>query len=67
MPRVVPSQVVELIDRTFGESIQREQPDQPVLTLERNHAPHIAAIVDLADRLPAELLPVDAGRNAEFL
>jgi hypothetical protein len=66
MPRVVPRQVVELIDRIFGLAIREEKPTTSGLTLELNHAAHMAAIVDLASQIPAELLPVDSDRYAEF-
>lgn len=66
MPRVVPKQVVEFIDLTFGGAIQVEPSNQPALTLEHNHAAHVAAVVELADQLPPELLPSDASRYAEY-
>jgi hypothetical protein len=40
--QMVPRQVVELIDRVFRTGIRDEQPENPGLTLEHNHAAHVA-------------------------
>lgn len=66
MPRVVPSQVVKLIDQVFS-TIKDETQDKPVLTLEAAHAPHVSGIVDLASQIPPELLPPEAACHAEFV
>jgi hypothetical protein len=53
MPKVVPSEVVALIDRTFPHA--RSQPQFPVYT---GHAGTLSAIVSLIDEIPNELLRI---------
>jgi hypothetical protein len=60
MPRIVPSQVVTLINRLFP-------PDQIQNTLGRGNAGQLAAIVNLVDGIPEELLTMDSDSYAGFL
>ena len=60
MSRVVPSQVVTLIDKMF-----------PVVTQEKEdwhltpgHANHLAAIIDMVDQIPQECLILDESRTS---
>src|SRR5262245_42603984 len=52
MPRVVPSQVVALIERLFPSHVQRSQD----LILSRGHAGQLMAIIELIDKIPQELI-----------
>ena len=55
MPRIVPSQVVELIDQMFPGA--KDQPDskQKRFSIARDHAFSVAAIIDLVEQIPPEL------------
>ncbi len=56
MPRIVPSQVVELIDQMFPGV--RDQPDskETRFSIARDHAFSVAAIIDLVEQIPPELM-----------
>lgn len=56
MSKIVPSQVVDLIDQTFPAA--KEQPDnqQKRFSIDRTYAVTLAAIVALIDQIPTELL-----------
>jgi hypothetical protein len=56
MPRVVPSQVVAVIEEWFPSDIQHKQE----FFLNRDHAGQLMAIIDLAERIPQELITVEA-------
>jgi hypothetical protein len=65
MPRVVPSQVVEVIDRMFPQ-IQEEVEGHPFY-LRQGHSAECAAILDLLEQLPSELLIMDSDHYVEFI
>jgi hypothetical protein len=56
LPRIVPSQVVELIDQMFPSA--KDQPDlkEKRFSIARDHAFSVAAIIDLVEQIPSELL-----------
>lgn len=54
MPRVVPSQVVALIEQLFR-GVQNQREFQPT----KGFSNHLAAIVELVDRIPDDLLRLD--------
>jgi hypothetical protein len=56
MPRVVPSQVVAVIEGWFPSDIQRRQE----FSLNRENAGQLMAIIDLAEQIPQELITVEA-------
>ncbi len=62
MHRVVPSQVVELIDQVFP-SVKAEEP----FSLNLSHAVVLAGMVRLVDEIPDELLRLDSKIYAEFI
>ena len=62
MPRVVPSQVVELIDRLFPAAAGRG--GQGPLNI--GSMPQLAAIIHLVDQVPEELLVLDADRYSAY-
>lgn len=53
MPKVVPSQVVALIDQVFPNA--KSEPTFPVYSA---NAPTLSTIVDLAERIPEELITI---------
>lgn len=65
MPRIVPSQVVALIDKVFPEAQENRTADK--FTLHRDHALGLAGIVRLVDQIPDELLRLEGERYAEFI
>ena len=56
MPRVVPSQVVEVIDRIFPAAKDQKDTQQGRFSVDRAHQNELAAIVALFDQIPPELL-----------
>ena len=62
MPRVYPSQVVAFIDRLVPgiENHSRNQAASWDLKLGSSQAPVLAALVELAEQIPPELMPVEA-------
>ena len=62
MPRVVPSQVVSLIDQLFPVATREK-----VWNLNPDHQNHVAAIIDIVDQIPPELLTLKADDYAGFL
>jgi hypothetical protein len=64
MPQVMPSQIVEAIDNTVGNSM----PDDSVSAFSRDHAPLLASLADLFDEVPPELLAAcSASDDADLL
>jgi hypothetical protein len=66
VPRVVPSQVVALIDQMFPWAVN--QPDDAAhrVFLDIGHAPALEAVVRLAEQIPSELLPADFALYGQF-
>jgi hypothetical protein len=58
--------VVEFIDRSLP-TVVRQQRDTQGILLERAHVGIVAAVVEMVDQLPQELLPSDATRYTELL
>jgi hypothetical protein len=65
VPRVVPSQIVELIDKLF-EPVQRQIETNADFSLYSGHSVAIAAILALVEHLPSELIVLGADQYAEF-
>lgn len=63
MARVVPSQVVELIDQMFP---QAKDESRNNFYLENIHLPFLSAIIALADQIPSELINLDAPYHVEY-
>jgi hypothetical protein len=69
-PRILPSQVVVLIDRAFpGARAQLDQPDGPARDwyVDAGHSGTLAALVDFVERIPSELLALDSEHYVELL
>lgn len=62
MPRVVPSQIIDFIDQAFPSA-----KDNKSFYLDRNHAEHCLAIIDLIEQLPPELLAISGQSHIEFV
>ncbi len=62
MPRVVPSQVVDLIDRLVPQAKQ----NTPFL-LKVHNADQLAALLDMIGQIPSEFLVLDGAKYAEFI
>lgn len=56
MPKVVPSQVVEVIDQVFPAARNQKNSQQSRFSVDRTYQNEVAAIVELVDQIPAELL-----------
>ena len=62
MPRIVPSQVVDLIDRLVPQAKQ----NTPFL-LKIHNSDQLAAILDMIGQIPSEFLVLDGAKYAEFI
>jgi hypothetical protein len=56
MPRVVPSQVVTLIDKLFRFAVTQKDSQQDRVRIDHIYANELAAIVYMADQIPPELI-----------
>jgi hypothetical protein len=65
MPRVVPSQVVDLIDKLFP-TARAEQPGNP-MRLNFDNLAAVTPLVRLLEQIPSELLVMDATQYAEYV
>ncbi len=65
MPRVVPSQVVELIDKLFPSARNQAEGQEFVLSIGNSN--QLAAILDLTQQIPPELLVINSDQYAESL
>jgi hypothetical protein len=67
VPRIVPSQVVELIDQIFPGA--KDQPDtkEKRFSISRNHAFSVAAIINLVEQIPQELFVLPSLSYAAFV
>ena len=59
MPRIVPSQVVELIDQLFPAAKSQKDSKDKRFTLDRHSQNELAAIIDLVEHIPPELITLD--------
>jgi hypothetical protein len=59
MARVVPSQVVELIDRLFPFAATQEDTQSKRVTLSVSEANRVAAILSMVDQIPAQLIALE--------
>lgn len=66
MPRIVPSQVVTLVDRLFPWGATQKNTKQEV-QLERSSTNSLAAVVELADQIPPELITLDPDSYAVYV
>lgn len=64
MPRVVPSQVVGLIDQLFPFIADGSEPNR---TLDHGSLPYLAAVLELIDQLPKELMPLGRDQFVAFV
>lgn len=65
MPRVVPSQVVKLIDQLFPQA--RTEIEGQYYALGREHFERVAAVLELVQQIPPELIVLDGNQYAEFM
>ena len=59
MPKVVPSQVVEVIDQVFPKAKDQKDTQQGRFSVDNAHQNELAAIVELVNQIPAELIKID--------
>ena len=59
MPKVVPSQVVEVIDQVFPNAKDQKDTQQGRFSVDKGYQNEVAAIVALVDQIPAELIKLD--------
>jgi len=62
MPRVVPSQIVNLIDKVFPPA-----KDNKRFYIQRSHSIHCAVIIGMVEQLPAELLVLQGDQYIELI
>lgn len=60
MSRIVPSQVVEIIDQLFPMAKKQEDRQRDCFSLDRGNQNELAAIVDLVGKIPSELIALEA-------
>jgi hypothetical protein len=65
MPRIVPSQVVEVIDTLFPNA--KTEVERHTLELTWSDAPKLLTILELANKLPDQLLVMPPERYAEYV
>lgn len=65
MPRVVPSQIADLIDKLFPNA--RTATEQTNFMLSRGQSTAIAGLLELVDKLPHSLITVSGDQYAEFV
>ncbi len=65
MPRVVPSQVVALIDKLFPQARTQTEGGKEI-PLSASHASQLAGILDLVQQIPSELLVLSPEQFAEY-
>jgi len=58
MPKVVPSQVVEVIDQVFPSAKNQKDTQQGRFSIGREYQNEVAAIAELVDSIPTELLTI---------
>jgi hypothetical protein len=63
MPRVIPSQLVAIIDKIFPNPEQKTKPF--VLGIDRAY--QLAAIVDMADKIPSELVSIEGENYINYI
>ncbi len=63
MPRVIPSQLVAIIDKIFPNPEQKTKPF--VLGIDRVY--QLAAIVDMADKIPPELVSIEGENYSNYI
>lgn len=66
MPRVLPSQAVSVIGQMFPFAATQVDEEHARVELGMGHSSQLAAIVDLVEQIPAELILLDNVRYAEF-
>ena len=59
MPKVVPSQVVAAIDQVFPNAKDQIDSQQGRFSIDRTYQHEVAAIVELFDQIPAELIKLN--------
>jgi len=67
MPRVVPSQIVEFIDQTIPTAKNQTEAGGKGFSLNRNHEFSCAALVNLIEQLPPELLVLSSQQYTELV
>jgi len=65
MPRVVPSQIVELIDKLFPEA-KTQKEGKKEFRLSASHALQLAALLDLVQQIPSELIVLSPELYVEY-
>jgi hypothetical protein len=65
MPRVVPSQVIELIDSLFPDA--KDERENAPLPTGTDHSTQLSAILELVQQIPPELIVLDGVQYAEYV
>ena len=66
MPKVVPSQVIEAIDQVFPNAKDQMDSQQGRFSVDRTYQNEVAAIVELVDQIPAELIKLGPKEHTPF-
>jgi hypothetical protein len=67
MPRVVPSQVVDVIDQVFPNAKDQKDHRDARFSIDKTYQNEMAAIVVLVDQIPSELLRLDPDDYVAFV
>lgn len=67
MPRIVPSQVVNLIDTLFPVAATQQSRGTKMFQITRSDATQCAAIVKMVDQIPPELITLDEKNYSYFI
>jgi hypothetical protein len=66
MPRIVPSEVVAVIDKLFPGLIAQEDSPSKEITLDSSHLYQVSAIASLSDQIPQELITLGPDDYAKY-
>jgi hypothetical protein len=67
MPRVVPTEIVKIIDRWFPFAAKADEPGKGKAKLDIEHTGRVSAMIALIDRLPDELIVLPPAEYADFV
>jgi hypothetical protein len=67
MPRIVPSQVVDVIDQVFPSAKTQQNTQSGRISIDKGYQKELAAIIELVEQIPSELIILDAENHIKFL
>jgi|WetSurMetagenome_2_1015567.scaffolds.fasta_scaffold50508_2 hypothetical protein len=67
MSRILPSQVVTIIDKFFPDNRKDESEELQYWQIESAFSGHLAAILNMVDRIPSELITLEGENYAKYI